>query len=74
MMRLFRWILSTAAILLLSSVALGSTRGAVIDDFDGPVPDLQSYPEQDLEPEEWIISPTPPDGATLCRFTFPVGK
>lgn len=41
---------------LTQGVALGQTRGWVIEDFEGDAPVLESYPNQDLDPSDWQIT------------------
>ncbi|HOX26938.1 MAG TPA: CapA family protein [Candidatus Krumholzibacteria bacterium] len=42
--------------LLLASVAVGRDRGVLIEDFEAPTLELESYPEQDDDPDDWALT------------------
>jgi poly-gamma-glutamate synthesis protein (capsule biosynthesis protein) len=49
---------------ILSSPVLAQTRGDIIENFDAASPTLTSYPGQDNDPGDWLITTSNPYGGT----------
>jgi len=53
---------------LLAPLALARDRGVVIEDFEAPTLALASYPEQDVDPDDWALTGDAYAGAQALRL------